>query len=804
MNVLRHARQISLIAVLAITAGLLSLVSPATARADDRPLTTTPIVTWNMDGQGDGSKWASLRQFMNGGAQIALLQEAGSTPPGSAISQAAYVTADGDRITQGTWNPGTSSRPEGPYDVYYLQTDQNPTNAGRVNSLIVTNGTPDELRVVPGQGGRAALGVRFGDHWYFTWHASSRGGSPNDSSAMITQIRDSVRTWGGVDAGGNSQHSFTVGADFNRIPANLTNEAAFPNGAHLYHPGLPTRWPSRREYDYFVSSSVVQNPAVTRIPIPRTQSDHDATWMGAIRGSADIAKLPGFELAVAGDSISEGFRSLDGNGFRDDLHRGLLDMISAAWWPISFPKRSLDMVGSRRNGNMPDPEHEAVSGNRIEQVAERLATSLPRLRPNVVTLMAGTNNVARDNEPGEVAAPRLSALVDQILGDVPGVTVVVATAVRVKSDAGDQARIDDYNNRVRSLVQSKRSSGKKVVLADMDGFLEASDMYDDLHPNDAGYAKIGKAFVAGIATALLQDLITAPSGSAPASCTGGQDRWEVRQKFAAGVGRPERNVWFADMDGDGRDDYLSIGEGGSVDVWYNRGGDKDGKPGWQPGGRIAKGVGLDPYKQRLEFGDVAGDGRDDYLVVDKATGAVDAYINEGGDRPDGTPGWSVRKGFAKGTAEAAHGVVIFGNVAGSDKDDYVVVNFSPIRGAMFAWENTGGDRGDAAGWVPRGKIAQGVTRDFGNQFRLQNHDCDGKDDYWALQDNGAVDVWINKGGDKPDGTPGWAPRGRTASGVTSSKNVRFGDVDGDGRDDYLAVGSDGSVDAYLNRGGDPA
>ncbi|MET8678821.1 GDSL-type esterase/lipase family protein [Streptomyces sp. NPDC004647] len=759
-----------------------------------------------MDGQGDGSKWASLRQFMNGGAQIALLQEAGSTPPGSAVSQAAYVTADGDRITQGTWNPGTSSRPEGPYDVYYLQTDQNPTNGGRVNTLIVTNGTPDELRVVPNQGGRAALGARFGDHWYFTWHASSRGGSPNDSSAMITQIRDSVRTWGGVDANGNSQHSFTVGADFNRIPANLMNETAFPNGVHVYNPGLPTRWPSRREYDYFVSSSAVQNPAVTRISIPRTQSDHDATWIGAIRGSADLVKLPGFELAVAGDSISEGFRSVDGNGYRNDLYRGLLDWINVAWSPIS--KRSLKMVGSRQNGNMPDSDHEAESGNRIEQVAERLATSLPRLRPNLVTLMAGTNNVARDNEPGEVAAPKLSALIDQIHKDAPGVTVVVATAIRVKSDAGDQARIDDYNNRVRSLVESKRSAGKKVVLVDMDGFLQTSYMYDDLHPNDSGYTKIGKAFLGGIAAALLQDLITAPSGGGPTSCTDDQRRWEVRTKFAAGVGRPEpeHNVGFADMDGDGLDDYLSIGEGGSVDVWYNRGGDKDGKPGWQPGGRIAKGLGLDPSKHRLEFGDVAGDDRDDYLVVDKATGAVDAYINEGGDRPDGTPGWSVRKGFAKGTAEATNGLVIFGDVAGSDKDDYVVVDagITLRMGAMYAWENTGGDQGGSAGWVPLGKIAQGVTRDVTTRFRLHNHDCDGKDDYWALHDNGAVDVWINKGGDKPDGTPGWAPRGRTAAGVARANNVRFGDVDGDGRDDYLVVGSDGSVDAYLNRGGDPA
>ncbi|MEU2603049.1 hypothetical protein [Streptomyces hirsutus] len=52
--------------------------------------------------------------------------------------------------------------------------------------------------------------------------------------------------------------------------------------------------------------------------------------------------------------------------------------------------------------------------------------------------------------------------------------------------------------------------------------------------------------------------------------------------------------------------------------------------------------------------------------------------------------------------------------------------------------------------------------------------------------------------------PGWISRGQIASGVDGGVEIRWADLDGDGRDDYLLIDSRGKVDAYLNRGGDPA
>lgn len=757
------------------------------AYALDRPLVSTPIITWNMQGEtaGGESIWGRAAGYARR-VQIVLLQESGPTAPRTARVRRDIVTSGGFRVANGEWNPHTERLNSGPYDVFWIETDTNRLSPGRVNIAIVTVGTPDQVEVIvnPHARGRRTLGVRFGNDWYFSFHALSGGGP--DSAQMLSAIDATVRGW-------NPNYRWTVGGDFNRRPADLVAEGGLPASANTYSTGMVTRQASGRELDYFMSSHSIRNLLRYRLAA-NGASDHNPVQLGGMRAGAEPVDL---RHLAGGDSNTQGHRSSHGHGYLQAL---MYTVLAGLVLLSGLKKRNLDYVGREGSGDM---EHEGVPGDTIEKIAARLDAAVPMFRPNVVMLMAGTNDMNQGLTSG--APQRLAALVDQILADSPGVTVVVAELIGAKNDQNLQNRINAFNDQIRPLIWQRQAAGKKVLLVNMQ-HLTADDMADTLHPNDAGYDKMAHAFAGGVMEGVHRGWITTPSGSAPVDCSDEPRRWEVRQRFAAGVGVEPRTVAFADMDGDGKDDYLSIGEGGSVDVWYNRGGDRDGKPGWRPGGRIAKGVGLDPYEQRLEFGDVAGDDRDDYLVVDKGTGAVDAYINQGGDKPDGTPGWSLRKNIAAGTPEATHGLVMFGDVAGDDKDDYIVRDstITTSMGVMYAWENKGGDRPDGTpGWHPLGKIAQGVTRDVRAEFSLYHHDCDGKDDYWVLYPDGKVDVWINKGGDKPDGTPGWAPRGRTAAGTGSTDRITFADVDGDGRDDYLVVGAGGAVDAYLNRGGDP-
>ncbi|MBP2401512.1 ricin-type beta-trefoil lectin domain protein [Streptomyces syringium] len=121
---------------------------------------------------------------------------------------------------------------------------------GRNNVAVVTQRTPDEVTAIPSPivDGRAALGVRFDDDWYFTFHArpTGRNNPNNESDVILTRIAAFVNRTPG--------RSWTVGADFNNEPGNF----ALPPGAHTYATGLPTH-EGRRELDYVVASVNIPN-----------------------------------------------------------------------------------------------------------------------------------------------------------------------------------------------------------------------------------------------------------------------------------------------------------------------------------------------------------------------------------------------------------------------------------------------------------------------------------------------------------------------------------------------------------------
>ena len=78
---------------------------------------------------------------------------------------------------------------------------------------------------------------------------------------------------------------------------------------------------------------------------------------------------------------------------------------------------------------------------------------------------------------------------------------------------------------------------------------------------------------------------------------------------------------------------------------------------------------------------------------------------------------------------------------------------------------------------------------------------DGLADYLWISDSGDVSLWINGNGTDSSGTYLWYPRGIIATGLGGTRNTtRFADIDGDGRADYLYVGSTGSLTAFLNYG----
>ncbi|MCX4985131.1 FG-GAP-like repeat-containing protein [Streptomyces sp. NBC_00572] len=267
----------------------------------------------------------------------------------------------------------------------------------------------------------------------------------------------------------------------------------------------------------------------------------------------------------------------------------------------------------------------------------------------------------------------------------------------------------------------------------------------------------------------------------------GRGGWTDAGQIASGVPLAGGQVRFADVSGDGYADYLVVDPNGAVRAWLNKGG--TGVAGWTAAGQIASGVTL--AGGQVRFADINGDRYADYVVVDP-DGAVRAWLNKGGT---GITGWTAAGQIASGVGVPSD-QVRFADVNADGYADYLVVD---AGGAVRAWLNKGGT--GTAGWTSAGQIASGADAP-GSSVRFADIDADRRADYLVVDAGGAVRAWLNKGGDGGGvGGGGWTAAGTLATGAgVPAAQVRFADVNADRRDDYLVVAADGSVRAWLNNG----
>ncbi|MFE0041956.1 FG-GAP-like repeat-containing protein [Streptomyces albireticuli] len=462
-------------------------------------------------------------------------------------------------------------------------------------------------------------------------------------------------------------------------------------------------------------------------------------------------KVPRLSVMPLGDSITWGAGSSTGDGYRVELRNRLASHAD-----------TLQFVGSLRTNGA---DHEGHSGWQIDGLSENIERWLPAANPNVVLLNIGTNDMDL-NTDADGAPARLGHLIDQITHAAPEMTLLVSSLVPSQSPSG-QKRVEKFNTAVPQVVAERRNKGFKVGYVDMSG-VTSRDLNDRLHPNDAGYVKMAGAFYDGLVRATASGWI--------------RERVDIKPALPREAPSGDYQV---DINGDHKADYLVVEDDGSVRAWLNNGG--DGHGGWTGQGRIATGVGTPGGKVR--FADINGDGKADYLTVDD-NGAVHAWLNNGGDNHGG---WTDNGQIATG-AGAPGSRVRFADINGDRKADYLVVE---DNGAVRAFINNGGD--NHGGWTDYGRIATGAGA-VGTHVRFADINGDRKADYLAIDDNGAVHAWLNNGGDNHGG---WTDNGQIVTGNgTAVAGVRFADIDGDGKADYLTVDDNGAVNARVNNGGD--
>ncbi|MFJ9691831.1 FG-GAP-like repeat-containing protein [Kitasatospora sp. NPDC101183] len=462
-----------------------------------------------------------------------------------------------------------------------------------------------------------------------------------------------------------------------------------------------------------------------------------AAAQAAANPAATTAAVPSLRVMPLGDSITAGAGSATGSSYRAPL-----------WSLVAGQSRyTVRFVGSQAGGQLPDLAHEGHSGFMIENIAAGIDQWLAAAHPDVVLLHIGVNDLDRSTDPAH-APDRLKALLDRIYADRPGVAVVMEGVIPTTQGLAASPAV--YNDRARQLQAVEAQAGNSFRYVDPPA-LTSAEMSDRLHPNDSGYRRIAQAFYGGLDQAF-------SSGAARASVVSNT------ASESGGLGR----VRYADFDGDGKADYLTVNQDGSVSVWLNKGG--DGHGGWQSLGQVATGLTTDPT--RVRFADFDGDGKADYEVIEP-DGSVRVYLNK---FTGGQGSWQDLGTVATGlTTDQSR--VRLADFDGDGKADYEVIN---ADGSVHAYLNkfTGGQ----GSWQDLGTVASGLTTDQ-SRVRLADFDGDGRADYAVIDPNGVVRVWLNRGGDSGGG---WLGIGQAASGLTPDQSrVQFADFDGGGNADYI-------------------
>ncbi|KAJ4179362.1 hypothetical protein NW767_014646 [Fusarium falciforme] len=253
-----------------------------------------------------------------------------------------------------------------------------------------------------------------------------------------------------------------------------------------------------------------------------------------------------------------------------------------------------------------------------------------------------------------------------------------------------------------------------------------------------------------------------------------QKNWETEVTIAPGpAGIPANTARIRDIDGDGKADYLVVYDGGAVKAFRNT--LDEGGRNWDDLGTIAPGIsGI--TGDMIRFADVDGDGLADFLAV-ADDGSIRMWKNLG----------------ITGTKE-------FADVNGDKRADYLVIYGG---GAVKAYLNNGNlpNPGDRRIWQDGVVIALGVGEP-GSKVRFADLDGDGYDDFLILYDGGAVKYWQNNKNIPPrDGGRIWKEGIVVATGVGEpGSKIRFADLTGDGKADYIVQYEGGAARGYRNNG----
>ncbi|KAK2765017.1 hypothetical protein FQN54_008716 [Arachnomyces sp. PD_36] len=459
-----------------------------------------------------------------------------------------------------------------------------------------------------------------------------------------------------------------------------------------------------------------------------------------------------------GASITWGLKSETNNGYRKPLR----DQLRWVGWNVN-------MVGSKHNGEMNDDDVEARSGDVVAQVQAASESSI-RFLPNVVLINAGTNDCTKEDLYIPNVRKDMEDLIDNLQKKIPDVTIILSTLLPTTNPISIP-HLGPVNDDYRALVKERRDNGQKIVLADMnDGFLTVDDLVDGTHPNDYGYSKMASVWWDAILEAQKADFLTAPHDTPLVDDASGSTT-TCDKEFGSGMEHGPVET----QRGSGSDDdtyvhdstdmksRLTITRGGSTNFFF---------------AKI-----YDPALHDVLAWDKDANGNVVYSVW---RNRGDGNFEEVGAKLDVHDGCIAR---------GVHWV----DMNADGLDDFVCIG---REGNLYAAINQGGGSDDAGPeFVQIGQLRT-MSGDYNqDNVRLADIDGDGHFDYCIAHGNG--DIYCDRNGGQGDAPEYWQPLGLQFEGKDKGdlNGVRFVDINGDGRSDWLWLDDKGKTDTYINNRG---
>ncbi|WP_426497909.1 FG-GAP-like repeat-containing protein [Streptomyces sp. D54] len=252
--------------------------------------------------------------------------------------------------------------------------------------------------------------------------------------------------------------------------------------------------------------------------------------------------------------------------------------------------------------------------------------------------------------------------------------------------------------------------------------------------------------------------------------------------------------WFFDINKDQKADYVTVYKNQKFELWWN-GGTKDNRlhTGDHHKNSYVPAPGADG--EALRFGDIDGDGWPDCMVVDKTGGvAVHTWVEgePAGERMcqkeysgDAAVPWPDTAGIVPDLRE-----IQFADVNGDGRVDYLWIEPSSKVTVWYNETVKGKDGPAQVGWSSPEMLS---THVFDREIRYADLDGNGHADPILITPKGGARAWLTRDPSCEvlhDDIGEIVPDPETA---IPPEEIQFADVDGDGYAEFLHVGETGEV-----------